>query len=94
MDVMNIDKINIIKRDQVYSCVEIVKTLPRIKRVIIFGSSVTDHCSAGSDLDICLDIEGSTRGLDLFEIAKKTRFSADFWLLGCFQGKNGQKATF
>ena len=78
MSVMNMDKVNISKRKQVSSCVEIVKTLPRIKRMIIFGSGVTDHCSVDSDLDICLDIEGSTKGMDLFEIAKNISKACDY----------------
>ena len=78
MAVMNIDKINYIKRAQVTMCVDIVKTLPRIKRMIIFGSGVTDHCYEDSDLDICLDIEGSTRGMDLFEVSKNISKACDY----------------
>ena len=77
MSVMNIDKINRLKRDQVSLCVEIIKTLPRIKRMIVFGSGVTDHCREDSDLDICLDIEGSTRGLDLFEVSSRISKACD-----------------
>ena len=91
MAVMNIDKVNHIKRDQVSSCIEIVKTLPRIKRMIIFGSSVTDYCSKDSDIDICLDIEGSTKGMDLFEVSKNISkvcgYNCDMLTYGKLQGK-------
>lgn len=78
MAVMNIDKINDFKRAQVMMCVDIVKTLPRIKRMIIFGSGVSDSCTEDSDLDICLDIEGSTIGVDLFEISKNISKACDY----------------
>ncbi|MBR1633989.1 MAG: nucleotidyltransferase domain-containing protein [Lachnospiraceae bacterium] len=91
MAVMNIDKVNGIKRDQVSSCIEIVKTLPRIKRMIIFGSSVTDYCRKDSDIDICLDIEGSTKGMDLFEvssnISKACDYNCDMLTYGKLHGK-------
>ena len=91
MDVMNIDRINFLKQKQVSSCVEIVKTLPRIKRMIIFGSSVTEHCDEDSDLDICLDIEGSTKGIDLFEVSKNISkacdYNCDMLTYGKLQGK-------
>ena len=76
--VMPIDRINDIKRNQVSLCIEIVKELPRIKRMIIFGSGVTDNCTDESDLDICLDIEGSTRGLDLIEVSGKINKACDY----------------
>ena len=78
MAVMNMDRVNILKREQVSSCVEIVKTLPRIKRMIIFGSGVTNYCSEDSDLDIRLDIEGSTRGMDMFEVSKNISKACDY----------------
>ena len=34
--------------------------------MIIFGSSVTDFCDENSDLDICLDITGSSKNLEMF----------------------------
>ncbi|MBR1628633.1 MAG: nucleotidyltransferase domain-containing protein [Lachnospiraceae bacterium] len=78
MALMNIEKINSLKRDQVSSCVEIVRRLPRIKRLIIFGSGVTDHCRADSDLDICLDIDGDTKGSDLYEVSKDISRACDY----------------
>ena len=76
--IMPIDKINALKKKQVSLCIEIVKEVPRIKRMIIFGSGVTDNCTEDSDLDICLDIEGSTRGLDLFEVSGKINRACDY----------------
>ena len=91
MAIMNIDKVNDKKRAQVSMCVDIVKTMPRIKRMIIFGSGVTDNCSEDSDLDICLDIEGSTKGMDLFEVSKNIskacNYNCDMLTYGKLQGR-------
>ena len=44
------------KRDAVRTAVRIAESDPRIKRLFIFGSAVTDRCGASSDLDISLDV--------------------------------------
>ena len=59
--------------------------------LFIFGSSVTDYCSKDSDIDICLDIEGSTKGMDLFEVSKNISkvcgYNCDMLTYGKLQGK-------
>lgn len=40
---------------QVQTVIDISATLPEIKRVIVFGSSVTMNCGIDSDLDIAVD---------------------------------------
>ena len=59
MDNNALQKINLLKREQVASCLNIVKNYPFVKKMIIFGSSVTDNCGKTSDLDICLDFDGT-----------------------------------
>ena len=52
----NLEKIHRRKRATVRDCVGIATRNKEIRRMIVFGSSVTDQCGENSDLDICLDI--------------------------------------
>lgn len=63
----NLDRIHLIKRRTVRDCIKVARKNSRIRRMIVFGSSVTEHCNENSDLDICLDITGSTKEISLFE---------------------------
>lgn len=65
--VYNLDRIHLIKRGAVRDCIKVARKNSRIRRMIVFGSSVTRQCNENSDLDICLDIAGSTKELSLFE---------------------------
>jgi len=66
----NIGKISAVKRNQVLSCIDVAKRYAKIKKMIIFGSAVTDHCLESSDVDICLVINGSTRGREMYELSR------------------------
>lgn len=54
-----LDQINWRKKDMVAQCIQIAREEKNIKRMIIFGSSVTDACRDDSDIDICLDMRSS-----------------------------------
>lgn len=77
MAVINTEKIHQFKRDQVLSCIEIVKKHPAVTKMIIFGSAVTKDCTETSDVDICLDIQGSTRGREFYELARDMSWACD-----------------
>ncbi len=67
----NIDKVNAIKRDEVSRALKYLaeNDLDRIvKRVTIFGSSVTDKCRADSDIDICIDTDTDIKDRRLLRI--------------------------
>lgn len=73
----NIQKVNPIKRDQVLSCVKIAQRSTKIAKMIIFGSAITDRCRLASDVDICLDIIGSTRGREMYELSRDICWACD-----------------
>lgn len=64
----DLSNINSIKRNQVSKCVKAIAKYNFIKRLIIFGSSVTDKCTNDSDIDICVDIIGETKGLHTYQM--------------------------
>lgn len=80
----NLSKINIIKRKNVQEAVKIAKATSIIKRMIIFGSSVTNDCRDESDVDICLDVTCDVTDKRLFrpmyDIDKACDFNCDILL--------------
>lgn len=52
--IINLDKINIIKRDIVRSILSEINDYEYLDKVIIFGSSIRKDCTNSSDLDIAL----------------------------------------
>lgn len=49
---------------------ETVSQYKSIRKVWIFGSSVTNRCNIDSDLDICIDFF-TTNGMEIYEIQNK-----------------------
>ena len=43
---------------------------PEVRRVFIFGNSVTERCHVGSDLDICIDADVSD-GMRIYDLQSK-----------------------
>ncbi|MCC8106116.1 MAG: nucleotidyltransferase domain-containing protein [Clostridiales bacterium] len=62
----NLARISTVKRSEVEKTIQIAQTSDVIRRLIIFGSAVTDNCREESDVDICLDVSCSTRDKRLF----------------------------
>ena len=50
-----IRKIHPLKQAEINDIVEKAKTDRNIKRVIVFGSAITNRCNPFSDVDICID---------------------------------------
>ena len=66
MERIDLSKISGIKRCQVNEMIKAARKYPFVRRLIIFGSSVTDCCTEESDIDVCMDVGEKTDGLDLF----------------------------
>ncbi len=67
-ETVDVSKVNKIKRDHVYQMIEAVRKHDIVKRLIIFGSAVTDHCTAESDIDICADVSYQEKGLKVYRL--------------------------
>lgn len=52
--------VNDIKRKKVEKVIQIASNTGVVRRLIIFGSAVTNECREESDVDICLDISCET----------------------------------
>ena len=69
-DCRNMDRIYPLKQRQVSDIIQIAKSFPVIKKVIVFGSSITPKCHIGSDLDLCVEAD-TDDGMTIFELQKK-----------------------
>ena len=68
-DCPNIERIYPLKQRQVSEISKCAKQFDVVKRIIIFGSSVTPRCNVDSDLDICVDADTSD-GMKVYEVEK------------------------
>lgn len=60
----------------VQKIVDIAKTLPEIKRIIVFGSAVTPNCGIGSDIDVAFDMPTISED-KYYSYLKPIRFNID-----------------
>ncbi len=58
---------------EVQKVIEAAKNLPKIHRIIIFGSAVTMNCGIGSDLDIAVDAPEIADDDEFIEIIRPIR---------------------
>ena len=65
----NIDRIYPLKQRQVSEIYSRAAQYDIIKRIIVFGSSVTARCHIDSDLDLCIDADVSD-GMKVYEMQK------------------------
>ena len=70
--IKNIDKINSVKRSKVEIIVNHIDKCNKeeiiIKKVIIFGSAITDVCTEESDIDMCIVPQVSTSDLRFIDV--------------------------
>ena len=78
----NCNKIYPIQQRKVSSLLSDITKDENVKKVIIFGSSVTDSCHSGSDVDIFVD----TSSLSAPEISAKD-FEFDLWTPASVDGR-------
>ena len=72
----NIHRIFPTQQAEIAKMIEVCKKLPHIKRIIIFGSSVTTRCNPWSDIDIYFDTE---QEMTQFPVVKNTEAVWDKW---------------
>jgi len=58
---------------EVQKVIDVAKKSSKIRRVIIFGSTVTFNCGIGSDLDIAIDAPGITNDDEFITITRPIR---------------------
>ncbi len=68
MERIDTSRVNRIKLDSVNKMINVARKYPFVKRLIIFGSSVTDYCTEESDIDVCADVDCPDRGRDLHNL--------------------------
>ena len=68
-DCKNINRIYPIKQRQVAAIYDKAKDFDIIRKIIIFGSSVTARCKIDSDLDVCIDADTSD-GMKVYDMQK------------------------
>lgn len=70
--VTNLEKINTIKREKIFNCIQFIDSCNQkkemVQKIIIFGSSVRDDCTDRSDIDICLFTNFSCKDRDYFNL--------------------------
>lgn len=68
-DCKNIDRIYPLKQRQVSEICSRAGQFDIVRKIYVFGSSVTPKCTIDSDLDLCVDAD-VTDGLKVFEMQK------------------------
>lgn len=59
-NMIDTSKVNHLKKKEVEKAIQIAQRTGVVRRLIIFGSTVTDECREESDVDICLDVNCET----------------------------------
>lgn len=78
MEKVDVSKVNKLKLGSVNEMINAARKYPFVRRLIIFGSSITDRCTEESDIDVCMDVGDKTQGLDLFKFHADLCKSCDF----------------
>ncbi|MCD8067667.1 MAG: nucleotidyltransferase domain-containing protein [Lachnospiraceae bacterium] len=83
--------VNAIKKEEVEKVIQIARKTDVIRRLIIFGSTVTDECREESDVDMCLDISCETSDKRLRRPMYEFNEACDFNCDILFYHKLGEK---
>lgn len=83
--------VNAIKQKEIEKVIQIAKNTGVVRRLIIFGSSVTEDCHEESDVDICLDISCETSDKRLRRPMYEFNEACDFNCDILFYHKLGEK---
>lgn len=79
--IINLDKINPIKKEKIVNCMNFIDDCNQkkemIDKVIIFGSSVRADCTEESDIDMCLFTDYTCKDRDYFNVYSKIARKAD-----------------
>jgi len=72
----NIHRIFPTQQVEIAKMIDVCKNIPNVKRIIIFGSSVTAQCNPWSDIDIYFDIK---QEMNKLPVVKDTQAIWDKW---------------
>ena len=86
MSEKNIERIHPIQLDKIKRIIVELDKSHIVRRAVVFGSSVTDACTDDSDLDLCLDLNCSSRDMRLYELSNRIQkiceYSCDLLIYG------------
>ncbi len=72
MAILNTNRINKLKLDKIIKGLSFIEEESKIEqvidKVILFGSSITDYCTQGSDIDVCLVTNYDCKNKTFFNI--------------------------
>ena len=80
---MNCDRVYTIQQRKVKELIDYLESNENVNSIIIFGSSVSDRCHVGSDVDIYVELEKEEKLINkyfAFVFDLWTNFSADEYL--------------
>ena len=69
-DCRNISRVYPLKQAEAARIYDTAALFPFVKKIYLFGSSVTGRCHIDSDLDICIDVD-TKDGMDIFRLQKE-----------------------
>ena len=72
----NIHRIFPTQQAEIAKMIDVCKAIPNIKRIIIFGSSITPQCNPWSDIDIFFDL---SQEMTKLPVVKDTETVWDKW---------------
>jgi len=70
----NCDRVYPIQQRKVAQLLAVLKASPSVKKVILFGSSITNHCHIASDVDVYAEMDENSN-----PITQSFDFEFDFW---------------
>ncbi len=73
---LNVSKIHPLKQRQVNNLINFLKENDSVNRIIIFGSSVTNRCRTGSDLDFYVELDDNK---DFNKAISSVISNYDYW---------------
>jgi len=76
-DCKNIDRIYPLKQRQVSKIYDRAKEHEIVRKIFVFGSSVTPKCTVDSDLDLCIDADVSD-GMKVYNLQKAIGDACDW----------------
>ncbi|MBR3107929.1 MAG: nucleotidyltransferase domain-containing protein [Clostridia bacterium] len=86
-----VNQIHWLKKPMVDQCVRIAEEEKNVRRMIIFGSSVTEKCREDSDVDICVDMRSGQTSPEtyrtLMRMTKACGLNCDIVFYGDIKGR-------
>ncbi len=73
---LNVSKIHPLKQRQVNDLINFLKGYNSVNKIIIFGSSITNRCHTGSDLDFYVELD---ENINLNKAISSVISNYDYW---------------